>query len=71
MFLLKDSRGKPSLTFTLIVPPYCLVLAKFAIGGLTLGSLGTFPVMSGGELAAALGAIFALWWGREKTEKQP
>lgn len=69
-FAMKDSRGNRSITLTFVTISLAVVLIKFALAGLKLGSLGMVPAMSGTEFAAAAGAVLAIWWGREKTEKE-
>lgn len=69
-FAMKDSRGNRSITLTFVTVSLAVVLIKFALAGLQIGPLGTVPPMSGTEFAAAAGAVLAIWWGREKTEKE-
>lgn len=70
MWMMKDSRGNPSITLTFVTVSLVVVLIKFILAGLTLPVLGEVPPMTGMEFAAAAGAVLAIWWGREKTEKE-
>lgn len=67
--LLKDTRGKESITLTLVVVSVVVVWVKFAFSGLTLGAMGALPPMDGIEFGTAIGALLGVWWGREHTEK--
>lgn len=64
MLKLSDSRGKQSITLAFVAISWLVVVVKFALGG-----IGDVPVMSGTEFAAAVGAVLAIWLGREWTEK--
>ncbi len=66
---MRDTRGNPSITLTFVTVSLVVVLAKFALAGLTLPGVGTVPAMTGTEFAAAAGALLGIWWAREKTEK--
>lgn len=66
---IKDSRGSPSTTLTFVVISLGVVLVKFLFAGMTIPHLGQVPPMDGINFAAAAGAILAIWYGREKTEK--
>ena len=68
-WLLRDTKGKPSWTLTMIVPGYGALTMKFLASGLTYPIVGTIPVMSGGEFAAAAMVLLAAWVTREATEK--
>lgn len=58
--LLKDSSGKKSATMTAFVYGFLVVNAKLIGSGLTLGGLTLAP-FSGGEYAAAIGALGAIY----------
>lgn len=66
---MKDSRGKKSTTLFFVAVTWAVLVGKFALAGVTIGDYGTFPEMTGGEFAAAVGAILGIWLGREYTEK--
>lgn len=68
-WLLKDGRGHPSWTATIVVPSAFAVTQKFLLAGVTIPVVGTFPPMTGGEYAAAIGALLAMWVGREYVDK--
>ena len=65
-----DSRGKKSTTLTLVTASWGVITAKFFFAGMSLPLLGDVPTMSGGEYAAGVGAVLAIWLGREWTEKR-
>lgn len=65
---IKDSRGRESHTLMFVAIAAMLLIAKFAIAGLTLFGL-VFPGMSAGEFGAAFTLILAVWLGREWTDK--
>ena len=67
--LLRDTKGKPSWTLTIIVPGYVALSLKFLASGLTYPIVGMLPVMSGGEYAAATMVLLGSWVAREATEK--
>lgn len=66
---MKDSRGKQTKTLFFVAVTWAILVGKFALAGVTIGDFGTFPEMSGGEFAAAIGAVLGIWLGREYTEK--
>jgi hypothetical protein len=57
---MKDSRGRESVTLSLVIVSWGVVTAKFAWSGAAadMGSYGT-----------AVAMILAIWLGREWTEK--
>ncbi|MBL4797627.1 MAG: hypothetical protein JKY50_09445 [Oleispira sp.] len=67
---IKDSRGKESITLGLVFISWAVVVIKFAIAGITIGPLGTMPIIGAGEFGMAVAAILAIWLGREWTEKK-
>ena len=68
--LLKDSRGRESMTLSLIVPAWLALLVKFILAGLTLPVFGEVPAMSATEFGIAMAGVLAIWLGREWTEKK-
>lgn len=68
--LLKDSRGRESMTLSLVVPAWFALLVKFLAAGLTLPIFGTVPAMSATEFGLAIAGVLAIWLGREWTEKK-
>lgn len=66
---MRDARKKESRTLTFVAVAFSAATLKFVVGGVTLGDLGTLPAMGGGEYAAAVGTVLAIWLGREWTEK--
>lgn len=69
-FFSLDSRGKQSKTLVFVAVSWLAVTGKFIVAGLTLGPLGSAPVMGAGEYGAAVLAILTIWLGREWTEKK-
>lgn len=69
MFCLTDSRGNKSKTLAFVTVTWLVVVIKFLCAGLTLPMLGQVPVMTGGEFAAAVGAVLGIWLGREWKDK--
>lgn len=67
--LLKDARGHPSWTASLIVPAFLGCLAKFMVAGLSFPIVGAVPSMSGTEFAATAVALLGVWVAREVTDK--
>lgn len=66
---MKDSRGNRSKTLPFVVVAFIAVTARFLAGGLTLGQFGEVPAMDGWSYGAAIGAILAIWLGREWKQK--
>ncbi len=69
-WLTMDARGKQSRTLFFVAVSWVVVLVKFAVAGVSLGSLGVMPAMTATEFGAAVAAILAIWLGREWTEKR-
>ena len=68
MPIIKDTRGRESHTLLIVSAAIIILLPKFALSSLTIWGV-QFPPMTGGEFAAAFGAIMMIWLGREWTEK--
>lgn len=64
--LLKDSSGKPSTTMTAFVLGFVVVNLKLILSGMEIGGLTLAP-FSGGEYAAAVGALGAVYILRRNT----
>ena len=69
-YLLKDTRGKPSITLTLVVPACLLLMGKYAIAGFALGAYGVQPAMTGIEFGTGFMLLLAPFLQREWTEKR-
>lgn len=69
-YLLKDARGKPSITLTLVVPACMILMAKYIVSGLTLGAYGVQPAMTGIEFGTGFMLLLAPFLQREWTEKR-
>lgn len=67
-FLFKDSKGKPSLTATAFIIGFGVVNLKLILSGFEIGNL-KIALFSGGEYAAAVGALGAVYVIRRSTEK--
>jgi hypothetical protein len=63
---LKDTDGKPSLTATLLVSGFTVCTLKLLVSGLEIGSI-KLGVFGGGDYAAAVGALGALYWARRNV----
>ena len=68
--LLRDSRGVPSWTITMVAPGFFALTVKFLIGGLTIPVVGLMPPMSGMDYAMAVVAILGTWVAREYGDKK-
>lgn len=64
-----DTRGNQSKTLMFVTVSWFVVVVKFVIAGVKIGSLGVMPMMNVGEFGAAVALILAIWLGREYTEK--
>lgn len=64
--LIKDSAGKPSVTMTAFVTGFVVVNAKLLLSGVTLAGY-TMAAFTGGEYAAAVGALGAVYVLRRNT----
>ena len=75
-WLLRDSRGLPSITATLCLPAFYLILAKWLVSGFNLdlpsGVKVATQLVPAGEAIAIMTALLALWGVREyKTWTAP
>lgn len=68
--LLKDSRGRESVTLSLVAPAWLALLVKFLAAGITLPVIGLVPTMSATEFGMALSGVLAIWLGREWVDKK-
>lgn len=68
-FLFKDSKGKPSITATAFILGFAVVNFKLIFSGLELGKF-KMELFSGGEYAAALGALGAIYVLRRSTDPE-
>lgn len=64
--LIKDSGGKPSVTMTAFVTGFVVVNVKLLLSGVTLAGY-TMAAFTGGEYAAAVGALGAVYVLRRNT----
>ena len=58
--LIKDSSGKKSVTMTAFVMGFIVCNVKLLVGGMTIGGL-TINAFTGGEYAAAIGALGSIY----------
>lgn len=65
---LKDTRGRESITLTFCTVAVLILIGKFALAGLTIGTFGVMPAMSAGEFGLAFAAVLAPWMHREWRE---
>lgn len=68
--MVKDSRGKKSITLLFVTVSWMIASIKFLISGMTLPLIGVQQVIGVGEYGTAVGFILAIWLGREWTEKK-
>ena len=68
-FLFKDSKGKPSITATAFILGFAVVNFKLIFSGIELGKF-KMELFSGGEYAAALGALGAIYVLRRSTDPE-
>jgi hypothetical protein len=66
--LIKDSGGKPSVTMTAFVTGFVAVNFKLLMSGVTISGF-TMTAFTGGEYAAAIGALGAVYVMRRSTGK--
>lgn len=72
-FLIKDSKGEPSVTMTAFVTGFLVVNAKLLLSGVTVAGI-TVTAFTGTEYAAALSALGAIYvmrrnFGNTSTKK--
>lgn len=67
--LVKNSDGKPSTTTTAFVLGFVVVNLKLIISGMTVAGF-TMSAFSGGEYAAAIGALGAIYVMRRGQHKK-
>jgi hypothetical protein len=67
MTFIKDPEsGKQSVTLTLLLVGFAVCTLKLLFGGTAIGPLTLSP-FSGGDYAAAVGALGALYWARRNA----
>jgi hypothetical protein len=66
-FLFKDSKGKPSLTATAFIVGFVVVNLKLIFSGFEFENF-KLALFSGGEYAAAVGALGAVYVLRRSTD---
>lgn len=66
-FLFKDSEGKPSLTATAFIIGFVVVNLKLIFSGIEFGEF-KMALFGGGEYAAAVGALGAVYVLRRSTK---
>ena len=64
--LIKDSSGKPSVTMTAFVTGFIAVNFKLLMSGMTIAGY-TMTAFTGGEYAAAVGALGAVYVMRRSS----
>ena len=67
--MFKDTRGKESITLTLVVSAVAILFVKYLVAGVSLGPLGVQSPMTGIEFGTAFALCLAPWLQREWTEK--
>lgn len=66
---MNDSRGNPSRTLPFVVAAFSAATIKFLVGGMTIPSLGTQPVMDVSAYGTAAMMIVGTWVAREWKQK--
>lgn len=66
---IKDTRGKESITLTLVVTACAILFLKYLVSGASLGPLGVQSAMTGIEFGTAFALCLAPWLQREWVEK--
>jgi hypothetical protein len=66
MWLIDPKDKTPSVTLTLLVVGFSVCAAKLLTSGLELGTL-KLGVFGGGDFAASVGALGALYWARRNV----
>lgn len=67
--LMTDSSGKKSATMTAFVTGFIIVNLKLILSGVTVGGIELAP-FTGGEYAAAIGALGAIYVLRRNTDPE-
>lgn len=66
---IRDPKTKESsVTLTAFVVGFGVAILKLALSGITLGPVVFFP-FSGGDFAAVVGAVGAIYWARRTSPK--
>lgn len=70
--MISDTRGRESITLTIVAVAVIVLICKFAVEGITITSaitptevIITFSSMSAGEFGIAFAAVLAPWLHRE------
>jgi hypothetical protein len=58
---------EPSVTLTAFMTGFLVATAKLLLSGVTIGGLTLAP-FTGGDFAAAVGAVGAIYWARRNVE---
>lgn len=66
MFLKDPKTNEPSVTLTLLVTGFIVCTLKLLFSGMEIGNI-KLSVFGGGDYAAAVGALGALYWARRTT----
>lgn len=65
-----DSRGRESTTLAFVRLSWLILTVKYAIGGMSLGKLGSAPVVDTTAYGAAVALVLGIWLGREWSDKK-
>jgi uncharacterized membrane protein len=69
MFLKDPKTGEPSVTLTAFVAGFVVAILKLLLSGVTIKSV-TLAQFSGGDFAAVVGALGAIYAIRKHTDKE-
>ena len=67
--LLKDARGRESITLTFVAVSFAILQIKFLLAGITISPELTIPPMSAEAFGLSTAGILAVWLGREWVDK--
>lgn len=67
MYLKDPKTNEPSVTLTAFVTGFGIATLKLLASGITIGSISLSP-FSGGDFAAVVGAVGAIYWARKNTD---
>lgn len=69
MYLRDPKTGEKSVTLTMFVSGFIIAVLKLLTSGIEIGIV-KLAVFSGGDFAAVVGALGAVYWARKNTEHE-
>ena len=67
MYLKDPKSGEPSVTLTLLVTGFIICTLKMLTSGIEIGTI-KLAQFGGGDFAAAVGALAAVYWARRNSD---